>query len=123
MLLAHVRLQALKVLGLDAGHSLNPDQPLSDLGLDSLMAVELRNALGTAMGAPLPPTLLFDYPTVNALAAVLADKIPAMRKSAAAVAEPGSEERGREVLVAEIKQLSESEVEAAIARELETFRK
>jgi acyl carrier protein len=117
LLLAHVRQQALKVLGLASGSNLSPDQPLSDLGLDSLMAVELRNALGAALGTPLSPTLLFDYPTVNALAGFLADKVPAMRKEAVA-AEPANEERERDALVAEIKQLSESEVEAAIAREL-----
>ncbi len=37
-------------------------------GLDSLMAVELRNSLGQRVGRPLSATLVFDYPTVNALA-------------------------------------------------------
>jgi NAD(P)-dependent dehydrogenase (short-subunit alcohol dehydrogenase family)/acyl carrier protein len=121
VLLAHVRQQALKVLGLAATHPLNPDQPLSDLGLDSLMAVELRNALGAALGATLPPTLLFDYPTVNAVAGLLAQKIPTMSKEP--VAQPARDERERDALVAEIQELSESEVEAAIARELGTLGK
>ena len=50
---------------------LDPATPLGDLGLDSLLSVELRNTLGTAIGKPLPATLLFDHPTVDALTAVL----------------------------------------------------
>ncbi len=36
------------------------------------MAVELRNTLARAFGQSLPVTLLFDYPTLDALAAHLA---------------------------------------------------
>ena len=39
------------------------------------MAVDLRNGLGTAMGRNLPATLLFDYPTVFALAGYLSTNV------------------------------------------------
>ena len=50
-----------------AGKPLDPSMPLGELGLDSLLAVELRNAVSAAVGRPLPATLLFDYPTIDAL--------------------------------------------------------
>ncbi len=45
-----VREQVVRVLGL-AGDQIGDQTPLSDLGLDSLMAVELRNLISAALGA------------------------------------------------------------------------
>jgi acyl transferase domain-containing protein/acyl carrier protein len=63
----YVRDQAAKVLGLGDTFVFEPHQGLRDVGLDSLMAIELRNALQRALGKPLPATLAFDCPTIEAL--------------------------------------------------------
>ena len=57
------------------GASVGGDDPLMAAGLDSLGSVELKNALERRSGVELPSTLVFDYPTVNALAGFLAGKL------------------------------------------------
>ncbi|WP_333482451.1 type I polyketide synthase, partial [Streptomyces sp. RPT161] len=67
-----VRESAAAVLGYDSSAQIGSDQPFSELGLDSLTAVDLRNLLQTKTGASMPVTLVFDYPTVTRVAGYLA---------------------------------------------------
>src|SRR5205085_10032176 len=66
-----VRLEIARVLAHGNAADVGAERPLQELGLDSLMAVELRNALGKRAGATLPATLAFDYPTPTAIARFL----------------------------------------------------
>jgi len=52
---------------LPAGRKLDPEMPFGEMGLDSLLAIELRNRLGRALGKKLPATLLFESPTIRSL--------------------------------------------------------
>jgi acyl transferase domain-containing protein len=71
LLLRRLREQVARSLGVGADR-VDPARPLSELGIDSLMAIELRNRLEAGLGIPLTTTLIFAHPTLDRLAPVLA---------------------------------------------------
>ncbi len=76
LLMSEIRALVGKTLGISASDTISLSQPLSELGLDSLLAVELRNALGTMIGSALSATLIFDYPSIESLVVPLSEKLP-----------------------------------------------
>ncbi len=71
LLVAYVRAQLAKAVGLESGDTITPEQRFLDLGIDSLIAIELRNRLQEDLGSPLAQTVIFDYPTLGGLVSYL----------------------------------------------------
>jgi hypothetical protein len=63
--------QVVRVLALGSGFRVDPDRSIMDMGLDSLMAMELRNRLQTALKVPVAVSDLLSGPSVSALGASL----------------------------------------------------
>jgi polyketide synthase 12/myxalamid-type polyketide synthase MxaB len=105
--------QVRRVLGRGEGEDIPTGRPLMELGMDSLMAVDLRNALGRGVPAELPATLLFDHPTVEALADFLAATVfPSLFED-----QPEPSDADKERLVEEVQRLSQEEMESLINEE------
>ena len=84
------------------------------MGLDSLMAVELRNRLQSSVGRPLPSTLAFDHPTVASIADFIASEL-GLATGADADGGPKADVARAAVTVAA---MSEEEAEASLLQEL-----
>ncbi|MBF6059303.1 SDR family NAD(P)-dependent oxidoreductase [Nocardia terpenica] len=72
-LTALVRTQVAETLGYDDPDAVDTGRVFSDLGFDSLTAVDLRNRLAAVTGLRLSVTLAFDHPTMTALVRHLAE--------------------------------------------------
>ncbi|MGD9832286.1 MAG: SDR family NAD(P)-dependent oxidoreductase [Piscinibacter sp.] len=115
LLLGFVGEQVAQVIGATAAEAIDPRQPLNELGLDSLMAVDLRNRLGAGLelSRSLPATLVFDHPTLQALADYLAQDVlgwAAPTDDSAGVAAADA--------VGAIDELSDEEIEQLFAKKL-----
>ncbi|NTX34336.1 SDR family NAD(P)-dependent oxidoreductase [Myxococcus sp. CA033] len=115
LLLEHVQGEAVRVLGLDASAPLEPRERLFEVGMDSLMALELRNRLQKTVGTSLPATLVFDYPTAEAIASYLLGEVYGLET------QPVGEARGEvqdSALLERIMELSQDELAASLEAKL-----
>jgi len=75
LLEARVEEQIRAVLSFPASEAIDPARPLQEYGLDSLLSIELRNALSADLETKLSATALFDYPTMGGLTDWLFDDV------------------------------------------------
>jgi acyl carrier protein len=75
LLAAHVSSEVARVLGLLPSQPIPQGRGFFELGLDSLTSIELRNRLQDSLGCTLPSTIAFDFPTVEAMAGYLRQRV------------------------------------------------
>ncbi|MFD6797116.1 type I polyketide synthase [Streptomyces cyaneofuscatus] len=81
LLLDLVRSEVADVLGLPGPDSVPADRALRSLGIDSLTMVQLRKRLAKRLNTTLPATLVFDYPTADAIAGLLLHDATTLRRN------------------------------------------
>jgi acyl carrier protein len=104
---------AASVLDGESNRDIPFEQPFQELGMDSMMTIELIQSLGSAIGHTMPPTLPFNYPTVDALGAYV-DKLLFADEKLDPWVEKIDHQQASE---AEVLRLSEAELEALVNEE------
>lgn len=118
---AHIQTEVAKILGLGSGQLPDAKVGFFEMGMDSLMVVQLRNQLKTTLGHSLSSTVTFNYPTIEALARYLATEVFSW-ESGETSHEPSEQADDQQLMsVSNIEQMSEEEIEALLLKKLETL--
>jgi acyl transferase domain-containing protein len=122
VLVDRISAEVAGVLGLAGGDGVPEKRPLREMGLDSLMAVELRNRLrgGLSIDRALPATLVFDHPTVAALADFFGAEVFGLETNGE---RPGPVPNGEPALTLDrLEELSDEEVDRLFAQQMKARR-
>jgi acyl transferase domain-containing protein/acyl carrier protein/ubiquinone/menaquinone biosynthesis C-methylase UbiE len=123
ILIAHLRFQAGSVLGFDPSREIELEQGLFDMGMDSLMAVELKGRLERSLGVPLPSTLTFNYPTIKALSDyLLSDGLGFASGPLPETGAPTPVPPALDPVIQPSDELSEDEISALLLKKLEQIK-
>jgi SAM-dependent methyltransferase/acyl carrier protein/NADP-dependent 3-hydroxy acid dehydrogenase YdfG len=121
LLLSLVAGEARRVLGLTAQEQVDPDRGLFELGMDSLMSVQLKGRLEKSVPCALPATLTFTYPTIHALTDFLLGQVLKLSTiEATAVASP-NESKEPQPTDEELGDLSDEQIKEMLSVELSSL--
>jgi NAD(P)-dependent dehydrogenase (short-subunit alcohol dehydrogenase family) len=121
LLRSYLSEQVARVLGVSASR-LDVEQPLSNLGLDSLMAVELKNRIAVDLGVNVPMVKFLQGPSVAQAASQILDQLNAELFALSALPTPAVAQRQEEYkngdanaeLLAKLDLLSDEEVNSLL---------
>ena len=130
LIAVRLRSHAARILGLAGAELLDPTQLLGDLGLDSLMAVELKNRIEADFAVNLPVGAVLEGPSCLELAAMVAEQLADQQAAGGndtadsangspltgtSASERAPEAIEAERLLANLDQLADDEVDALLA--------
>ena len=110
-------------MGLNSAQILEPQQGFFQMGLDSLMAVELKNRLENSLEKSISSTAAFNYPNIEALAGYLLDEVICLETelSRSDLSAHEITDRSNNAALSNIEELSEEKVEALLVEQLENL--
>jgi NADPH:quinone reductase-like Zn-dependent oxidoreductase/SAM-dependent methyltransferase/acyl carrier protein len=108
-----IREQVAKVLGTSAT-KLDPDRSLNELGLDSLMAVELKNRIESDLALSLPTGQVMQGPSIRKISTVVLDQLDMPAPSA--IVPPINRQESPQELLAQVERLSDEEVDSLLRK-------
>ncbi len=107
-----------------SAESIKTNQGFRELGMDSLMSVELRNRLERVLGCSLVSTLAFDHPTIEELGAyLLGDVLDVDRQTGTDTPQEGDDtDATADEFDESVAELSDEEAERMLMEELSKMR-
>lgn len=118
LLTDHVNVQVAAAMGVASAHTLDPTVGFFQFGMDSLMSVTLQRSLTESLGEVLPASVVFDYPTVEALTDYLASILPEIIETAGTAGAPDGSESDVGVDEDSYDDLAEDELLARLSERL-----
>ncbi|MEO0839176.1 MAG: type I polyketide synthase [Cyanobacteria bacterium J06643_5] len=116
-LIAYLQTQVAQVLKLEPNHLPEPQRGFFEMGMDSLMAMDLKNRLEKNLAVSLPPTIAFECPTIVDLASFLEKEALKWNYQEELENKEQNLSKGKDYL-SKIQQLSQDAIEENIAQEL-----
>ena len=114
LLAAHIQEQVVSVMGFGPEDAPELDQGLFDMGLDSLLALDLKNRLQASLMRDVPAAALFEHSTIASLTDYILHELLELSASEIITTTP----RAKTDVVADIAELSEAEVERLLAERM-----
>ncbi|MEO5726082.1 MAG: acyl carrier protein, partial [Byssovorax sp.] len=122
LLVGHVQEQGIKILGLGESTTIDWHRGFADMGMDSLMAIELRTRLQTSLGRSLRATLIFDYPNIENLVDYLAGEVLQMGAPSAPLDAARRVDADVDALEEHLNEMSDEDLARLVAVDLESER-
>ncbi|MDJ0573938.1 MAG: beta-ketoacyl synthase N-terminal-like domain-containing protein [Xenococcaceae cyanobacterium MO_234.B1] len=122
-LIASLQKEIALVMGLSSSQIIEPQQGFFQIGMDSLMAVELKNRLETGLGKSISSTAAFNYPNIEALAKYLLKDVACLETevSDTDLSPDEIEKNSQDTALSNLEQLSDENIEALLLEKLETL--
>ncbi|RQH04064.1 type I polyketide synthase [Okeania hirsuta] len=122
ILTEHIRGEVVQVLGLSSSQLPEMNLGFMEMGMDSLIAVELKNRLQNQLGTNLPETIAMEYPTIAKLSSHIEElmewKTTENEESSNGLSQTDVSEIDGNVLPV-LEDISEEDFEALAAQQLE----
>ncbi|MEH1884106.1 type I polyketide synthase [Nostoc sp.] len=102
-LFAYIGKQVTTILGIK--QMPDPDQGFLEMGIDSLLSIELKNRLEKGLEVYLPASLIFDFPNITRLGNYLVEQVFAWQVNAVVEAAPIQQEVNEDLILQELADL------------------
>ncbi|MBW4434620.1 MAG: SDR family NAD(P)-dependent oxidoreductase [Pelatocladus maniniholoensis HA4357-MV3] len=117
-LVSHLQDEVAHIMKLESSHSIDPTKGLFDMGMDSLMVVEMKNRLEIVLGVFLPSTLAFEAPNIQDLSKYIIEKILKWQTTSKVGTKSQDGNQGKDQPKLEVENLSSNNIETLIAERL-----